>query len=197
MPPVSSALRSPRGAAVRRPQLVSKASPRVGAAAMALSGIGAFVGIYVVGLLGRWLQLQELDGLFLIGSFGATAVLLYGAPAAEFSQPRNVVGGHVISALVGVLVQQLASQFGFGATLQPAAAAVAFAIMAMQFTRTLHPPGGATALIAVIGSPAVHALGFGYVLSPVLLGVGLMLLVAIALGRLPGSEGRAYPRYWY
>ena len=58
-----------------------------------------FFGILAVERIGFWLELSGFDHLFLIGSFGASAVLLYGVPMAEFSQPRNVIGGHVISAL--------------------------------------------------------------------------------------------------
>ena len=114
------------------------------------------------------------DRLFLIGSFGATAVLLYAAPQAAFSQPRNVLGGHLLSAFIGVTVAQF---LGSPAWLS-AASAVALSVMAMQLTRTIHPPGGATALIAVIGSDKVKELGYGYLLTPVLAGVLVMLGVA-------------------
>lgn len=93
--------------------------------------------------------------MFLIGSFGASAVLIYGVPMGELSQPRNLVGGHVISALVGVIAYNL---FSFNIPLA-AAMAVSCAIAGMLATNTTHPPGGATALIAVIGGDSVHKLG--------------------------------------
>jgi len=102
------------------------------------------------------------DLSLLIGSFGASAVLVYGAIKSPLAQPRNLIGGHVISGLVGVACWQV-----FGATLWVAAAlAVSLAIVAMLATKTLHPPGGATALIAVIGGAKIHELGFLYAFIP-------------------------------
>jgi len=72
--------------------------------------------------------------------------------------------------------------------------AVSTAIAAMHLTRTLHPPGGATALIAVIGSPKIHALGYLYVLVPATLGAILLLLVGLLVNNIP--ESRRYPENW-
>jgi CBS-domain-containing membrane protein len=126
----------------------------------------------------------------LIGSLGASAVLVYGAPRSPLAQPRNLVGGHLVSALVGVLCQQLLGHL-------PALAgplAVATAIALMQVTKTLHPPGGATALIAVAGSEQIHRLGFLYVLAPVGLGALILLLVALLVNNIPST--RRYPEFW-
>ncbi|MFT5367195.1 MAG: CBS-domain-containing membrane protein [Candidatus Latescibacterota bacterium] len=156
------------------------------------SWVGAFLGIYLITILGRYLALRSIDSLFLIGSFGASAVLVYGAPLAEFSQPRNLVGGHVISAVVGVTVFVLV-----GDTMALAGAlAVSLAIAAMHLTRTLHPPGGATALIAVIGGHQVHSLGYAYVFSPVFMGALVMFLVALVVNNLSTNHKRHYPVYW-
>ena len=88
----------------------------------------------------------------IIGSFGASAVLIYGAIKSPLAQPRNLIGGHILSAVVGVASYQL-----FHAHLWFASAvAVATAIAVMHATKTLHPPGGATALIAVIGGEKIH-----------------------------------------
>ncbi len=155
------------------------------------SWVGAFAGIYLVAFLGNYAELRGINSIFLIGSFGASAVLVYGAPMADFSQPRNLVGGHVVSALVGVTVFML-----FKEPALASATAVSLAVMAMHFTRTLHPPGGATALIAVIGGGKVHALGYGYVFSPVLVGAIVMLLVALLVNNLSTNPKRHYPTYW-
>ncbi len=99
--------------------------------------------------------------LFLVASFGASAVLIYGVPQAEFSQPRNLLGGHLISALIGVSVcKYLPTDITLLAALT-----VSLSIVAMHVTRTLHPPGGATALIAVIGGTEIHNAGYLFVLS--------------------------------
>ncbi len=155
------------------------------------SWVGGFIGIALVGWLGETNDISRQDHLFLIGSFGATAVLLYGSPTAPFSQPRCVLGGHILSALVGVTVFLLVPNSLWLAS----ALAVASAILLMYLTRTTHPPGGATALIAVIGSEQVHNLGYWYVIDPVLEGVALMLLVALVINNL--SPLRKYPNYWF
>jgi CBS-domain-containing membrane protein len=130
--------------------------------------------------------------MFVIGSFGASAVLVYGAPLAEFSQPRNLIGGSVLSALIGVAVYQVCGDY----VVLASALAVSLSIALMYLTRTLHPPGGATALIAVIGGENVHQLGFLYALMPVFLGSVLLLLVALVVNNLSTDPKRHYPVYW-
>ena len=155
--------------------------------------IGSFLGIYLVAIIGKSLQFDPLTNLFLIGSLGATAVLVYGAPLAEFSQPRNLIGGHVLSALVGVTVAKLLT-----ADLMLASAlAVSLSVAVMHLTRTLHPPGGATALIAVIGGSGIQQLGYYYVVSPVLFGTTIMLLVGLLVNNLSRNPKRHYPVYWW
>lgn len=155
------------------------------------SWVGGFIGIALVGWLGETNNLTEQDHLFLIGSFGATAVLLYGSPTAPFAQPRFVIGGHFLSAIIGVTVYQLLPE----PLWLSSALAVSFAILAMYLSKTTHPPGGATALIAVIGSDKVHALGYWYVLDPVLEGILLLLLVALLMNNI--SPLRRYPVHWW
>ncbi|WP_043531393.1 HPP family protein [Litchfieldella xinjiangensis] len=152
------------------------------------SWFGAFLGMAGVG----WLSDQALaeHALLMIGSFGATSVLLYAAPESPLAQPRNVLGGNVLSALVGVLSWHL-----LGDNWLAAAAAVSTAILVMQFTHTLHPPGGATALIAVIGSNELHSLGWSYALMPVGAGCLLMLSVAVMINNL--ARHRRYPQHWW
>lgn len=155
--------------------------------------MGAFAGIHLIVLLGGYLRQSGIENLFLVGSFGASAVLVYGAPLAEFSQPRNLVGGHFVSALVGVgVVAALGAS-----SVWAGASAVSLAIAAMHLTRTLHPPGGATALIAVIGGEPVQRLGFAYALCPILVGGLLMLAVALAVNNLSANPKRHYPVYWF
>lgn len=158
------------------------------------SWLGAFVGIYLVSILHNWhwLGIDALDSLFLVGSFGASAVLIYGAPQAEFSQPRNLLGGHIISAFIGISVYQY-----IPLNLELLSAiAVSLSVVAMHYTVTLHPPGGATALIAVIGSDNIHGLGYLYVISPIAIGAIIMLLVALVINNLSSNPKRHYPRYW-
>jgi CBS domain-containing membrane protein len=154
--------------------------------------IGAFAGIATIGLLNSK-YLDVYDNIFLIGSFGASAVLVYGIINSPLAQPRNLIGGHVICALTGVTIYK----FVPGEVWFTAALSVSLAIVLMQITKTLHPPGGATALIANIGTPKVKALGYMYVLSPVLTGVLILLLVAIVCNN--ATSHRSYPKNkeWY
>lgn len=134
----------------------------------------SFLGIGIIG----YLQSQYLalgDNLFLIGSFGASAVLVYGIPTSPLAKPRNVIGGHFLSALIGVTI----AKFLLGYLWLAAALTVALCIVVMQITKTLHPPGGATGLIACIGSPKIVGLGYWYVITPVMVGVLLLTIVAI------------------
>ena len=163
--------------------------PGVGAREVFWSWMGSAIGIGTCGLLSS-AYFEPRDLLLIIGSFGASAVLVYAAIKSPLAQPRNLVGGHVISALVGVACYKL-----FGDTVWVAAAlAVSFAIVAMLLTRTLHPPGGATALIAVIGGRNVHDLGFLYALFPAGAGACILLIVALVINNL--SSARRYPEYW-
>lgn len=167
-----------------------KSGPGPGLSEIIWSWIGAFLGIGLV----AYINFNLVDGtdlVMIIGSFGASAVLIYGAISSPLAQPRNLVGGHVISAVIGVIFYQLLRD----QPLLASSLAVATAIAAMQATKTLHPPGGATALIAVIGSQKVHALGFLYVLFPVGVGAVLMLAVALLVDNIP--KNRRYPVFWY
>ncbi len=120
----------------------------------------------------------------LIGSFGASAVLLFGCSESPLAQPRNLVGGHFLSASVAVLIVAL---FGSGSLAM--ASAVGLSILVMYLTRTIHPPGGATALIGVQG----HA-GAGFLLFPVLAGVLILLAVALFTNNI--VHHRQYPKNW-
>ncbi len=147
--------------------------------------VGSFVAIATIGLVAEHHDLGNATNLALIGSFGAAAVLLFAAPTSPFAQPRAVVGGNLLSALIGVTAFQLVGDH----TAVAAALAVATAITVMQLTRTIHPPGGATALIAVIGGPRVTDLGYAYVLSPVLTGVAILMAMAWVVHHRPTRRG--------
>ncbi|MBI4830169.1 MAG: HPP family protein [Candidatus Lindowbacteria bacterium] len=154
------------------------------------SWVGAFLGIAAVAYI-NFSKLAQTDQVYLIASFGASAVLLYGVVESPLAQPRNLVGGHVLSALIGVsFFHLLGSQ-----TWLAAAGAVATAIAVMHVSKTLHPPGGATALIAVIGSDQIHALGYRYALIPAGLGALIMLVIALFVNNIP--HHRRYPHFWF
>ncbi|MCG6551809.1 MAG: HPP family protein [Candidatus Magnetominusculus sp. LBB02] len=168
----------------------SKSPPMVGTSEIFWSWIGALCGIGAVAFI-NYNVFDGIERVMLIGSFGASAVLLYGAPKSPLAQPRNLMGGHVLSALVGVASYQIFhNQIWLASAL-----AVATAIALMHATRTLHPPGGATALIAVISGKNIHDLGFLYALMPVGAGAAVMLIVALIVNNTPKS--RRYPEFWF
>lgn len=154
------------------------------------SWLGSCLAIGIIALLERHVT-GNTGFPLLIGSFGASAVLAFGAPQSPLAQPRNLVGGHLVSALVGVSCNLLLPDPAWLA----AALAVSTAIAAMHLSKTLHPPGGATALIAVTGGEGIRRLGYLYALVPCLVGACLMLGIALVVNNLPAS--RRYPLYWW
>jgi CBS domain-containing membrane protein len=149
-----------------------------------ISALSAFLGILLTGILSSSLGHSAVP--LMIASMGASSVLLFAAPHSPMAQPWSFVGGHLISALIGVTCFKLVP----GAFVA-AAVAVALAIFAMHFLHCLHPPGGATALAMVISGQEVHALGYGAVLAPVSLNVFTLLVIALFVNNM--FPGRRYP----
>ncbi|HEY0720779.1 MAG TPA: HPP family protein [Gammaproteobacteria bacterium] len=150
-----------------------------------ISAAGGFIGILAV----LWISSRMLDqqgAAMIIASMGASAVLLFAVPHSAFSQPWAVVGGHVIAALIGVTCARM-----IGDPFIAAALAVGLAVGAMYYLRCLHPPGGATALVGVMGGEAVQQLGYGFVVTPVLVNAAILMAVAV-LVNLPFAW-RRYP----
>lgn len=139
-----------------------------------VSTFGGLIAILLVVVISR--GAMHLDGAgMIIASMGASAVLLFAVPHGALSQPWPVIAGHTFSALIGVTC----------ATYIPdpylaAGFAVGLAIGAMHQFKCIHPPGGATALTAVLGGQQVAALGYSFVLFPVMLNAVTMVVVAIA-----------------
>ncbi|HEH9405031.1 TPA: HPP family protein [Aeromonas bestiarum] len=152
--------------------------------------LGAFVGLFGTAFVCQWGL--GLNVHWLIAPMGASAVLLFAAPASPLAQPWSILVGNGVSALMGVLSAQLIPDMALAS-----AAAVMLAIAAMFLTRSLHPPGGAVALTAVIGGEGIRQLGVGYVLLPVLLNSLLLLMLALLYNRLLGrrypNSGKAQP----
>lgn len=140
-----------------------------------VSLLGGVISIYAIFLVTRQF-LGVAEAVYIIPSMGASAVLLFAAPNVPFSQPWNVFGGHIISAIIGVACYQWIPNIHISAALS-----VGIAIGVMYYTRCIHPPGGATALAAVIGSSQLHDLGYMYVITPVLVNTLTILVIAVIL----------------
>jgi CBS-domain-containing membrane protein len=168
----------------------TQSPPHVSLAEIGWSGLGSLLGIGAVAYLNERFC-TGTDLVLLIASFGASAVLIFGAPKSPLAQPRNVLCGHLLAAVIGVALYKILAPWVWPA----AALAVGLTVAATHATRSLHPPAGATALIAIIGGPKIHNLGFLYALIPVGAGAVLMVLVGLVFNNLPPS--RRYPEFWW
>mgnify|MGYP003681895389 CR=1 FL=1 len=139
---------------------------------------GAFVATLLASFFSYTILSAEQTPIIL-ASTGASAMLIFGVPHSPVSQPWHLVGGHLVSAIVGVTCQKL--------ILNPILAssiAIAFAMLCMHYLRCMHPPGGATAVTAVIGGEQVEALGYAFVLLPVFFNAIILLSIAMAVASL-------------
>ncbi len=120
----------------------------------------------------------------LLASFGASCAILFGMPDSRAARPRNLVGGHTISAIVAVLTVAV-----MGCTVISIPIAVMASVLLMIATDTLHPPGGATALFGVASAASP-----GYILMPTMVGVAILLIVALITRRIHDwSSGLRHP----
>ena len=171
--------------------------PSVSYVEIVSAGFLSFIGIGVLSLLHFFVtkicvQCDESDTVQIVGSFGASAVLLFAAPGVPLAQPRNLIGGHFIAAVVGIAAHAAIGE-PMESPVLAAPLAVSVSIMLMHATSCLHPPAGGTVLIAVIGSERMHDMGLLWVAAPIMSSALLMLLIAV-LGN--ALVGRKYPNYW-
>lgn len=153
--------------------------PRPTASHVLWSWAGGLAGIAATAYL------THLTGaILLMAPFGATCVLAFGIPDSPLAQPRNIVGGHLLSSLIGLVFLAL-----FGNAWWVMGLAVATAIAAMQWTRTVHPPAGADPLVVLMTAP-----GWAFLLAPVLAGSLLLVVCAVLFNNL--AAARRYPKYW-
>ncbi|MBV6699935.1 HPP family protein [Kitasatospora aureofaciens] len=168
------------GSAAKQSLLVSKAPPRPSWAVVAVATAAGVAGLVLLVAVG-----SVMDRVLLIPPLAASAALVYGAPALPLSQPRSVIGGQLLSAVVGFLVLWSA-----GSSTWTAAIAGGLALGAMQIARTPHSPAAATAVIVAATKPDP------LVFLPLLgLATVLLVLVGVAVGRT--GPGTRYPAYWW
>jgi len=166
------------------PYLVSESTP-LSAGERVRSSLSAFVALLLVGYISNHF-IHGAGLLVLVASMGASAVLLFATPHSPLTQPWPLVGGNLIAAFVGVTcAQAIADPWVASAT------AVSLAILAMHLTHSLHPPGGAVALVAVLGGQAIHAKAYHFLLEPVGLNVLVLLGAALVINNL--LPGHRYP----
>ncbi|MBU2868153.1 HPP family protein [Pacificibacter marinus] len=149
------------------------------------AGLGAFIGL---ALAGAFILAPTVDlklGLYLVAPFGASSVLLFAVPNSPLAQPWSAIVGNVVAALVGVAVCLVVHD-----PVLRIALAVGLAITAIMLCRALHPPAGAVAMTVAMSPETVQELGFYFALMPIGIGTVLLVLIAIAYGRM---TGRHYP----
>jgi CBS-domain-containing membrane protein len=135
-----------------------------------LAIVGGTTGMLLVYFLYEHM-LPHSSHLLIAASIGSTAVLLFGIPHGPLSKPWPVIGGHLVSATIGVTCYKV-----FHQPMVASACAVGFSLAGMLYLRCMHPPGGATALFAVIGGAPVHQLGYDFVFFPIVITTVLLLL---------------------
>ncbi len=146
---------------------------------------GALFGLVLTGLTTYLILGKDVHAMWLIAPMGASSVLLFAVPASPLAQPWSIMAGNIIAAIIGVTCAKL-----IGEPILAAGLAVALAIGGMFAFRCIHPPSGAVALTAVLGGPAVSAMGYSFVLMPVALNSLLLLLTALFFNN---ATGRRYP----
>lgn len=151
----------------------------------AVAALGGGLSILMLIALSTWVLPGE-GAAAVIASMGASAVLLFGVPHGQLSQPWPVLAGHGVSAVIGVACAQM-----IPSPLLATACAVGLAIGAMHQLKCIHPPGGATAFTAVMGGSAIHDLGYRFVFIPVLANAAVMVLLAILFNY--AFKWRRYP----
>jgi CBS-domain-containing membrane protein len=152
------------------------------------SVLGSFIGILCVSAMNNFWS-PDIKIQFLVASFGASSVLIYGLPESKLSQPRNFIGGQVLSSIVGVVVRLIIHVPWVASPV-----AMSTALLVMQVTATVHPPGGATALIVAMMDELPKWNGFSYVVG-VAFGSIVMLGVALVVNNM--APNRQYPTFWY
>jgi len=148
-----------------------------------IAGLGGFIAIGVVQLLSVELSLLPC----FIVPFGASCVLIFAAPAAPFSQPRNVIFGHIIAAIVGLAVFTICREACFWSL----ALANGLAIALMAATKTLHPPAGATAFLPLLSGIT----DWTWVLLPVAIGAVILVIIGLLYNNL--YKNQRYPANWW
>lgn len=141
-----------------------------------------------LGILSLCLLSQYSGDPWLMAPFGATCVLLFAVPTSPLAQPRNVIGGHLISASVG-----LAALYGLGDSYIVMSMAVGVAIMAMQFLRAVHPPAGANPIVIILAGKS--AVGLSFLFTPVLVGSVVLVVIASLVNNYGIKDG--WPVYWH
>jgi len=171
-----------------------KLASRVSSGEMLASAISACIALAIV----TWVSKQSLSGTnlpFILASMGATAVILFATPNSAMGRPWPLLAGHFVAAFIGISCGKLSGNLVISVPLT-----IGLVIFAMHYLRCIHPPGGATALLTLLGGPEVSAAGYQFMLTPLAINLLILALVAFSLNKLRAEKNRyarvEIPRDW-
>jgi CBS-domain-containing membrane protein len=144
-----------------------------------LPGLGGFLAVFLCACVGSTIEISML-----MAPFGATCVLVFVLPESPLAQPRNVIGGHLISAAIGLLMSHFIGVHAWSLGL-----AVGLAILCMQLTRTIHPPAGADPILVMLAGA-----NWSFMFTPVLAGSLLIVITGFLYHFILRN---AYPKKWW
>ncbi len=155
------------------------------------SCLGCFFAVILISFIDNSSQHLFTEQPLFVAPVGASTIMIFGLPSSNYAQPRNVIGGHFFAAICGVIALTLFRETEIFAC----GFAVALTMLIMHTTKTIHPPGGATALLAVIGGESITNLGFVFAFIPCLTNSLLLVMCGIIFNNI--SKTRQYPKYWF
>jgi CBS domain-containing membrane protein len=177
-------------------ELMQRRSSGQGMPRKQIAAIGGAVFVGFTAISGSIYFLDGPSSVYLLGSFGSSTALVYSAPDAPVSQPRNIVIGHALSAFVGVSVYKAAMLLDWALWFS-APVAVTVSVVAMHASRTFHPPAVSSGLTALIGCSALKALGYSYVLMPCTIIPAAIVMIGSLLTQAGAVPGVKYPKSWF
>lgn len=161
-----------------------KLGSRVSLSEMLASAGAATIALALV----AWISKQSLSGSnlpFILASMGATAVILFAAPTSTMGRPWPLLAGHLLAAFIGISCGKLTGNLLISVPLT-----IGLTIFAMHYLRCIHPPGGATALLTLLGGAEVSAAGYQFLLTPLAINLGILMLAAFILNKIRAEQGR-------
>ncbi|GMO34114.1 MAG: HPP family protein [Termitinemataceae bacterium] len=161
-------------------KLKSKSPLKWDIKALVFAFVGGFIAIFVLASI-----TNVSEFVFIMAPFGASCVLAFGAWESPLAQPRNIIGGHFIASVLGLIILQLCGNYTWSIAL-----AVGIVIAVMVLTKTTHPPAGADPIIII-----TTGAGWNFLFFPVLIGAVILTIIALILNRFLFK--RAYPKFWY
>jgi CBS domain-containing membrane protein len=184
MAPAEQSQQSPAAPGWKRLRRWAGTPVPVGFVEMLKVGVAAGLAVFLAGWSGG--ALLGGGAMPLLASMGASVVILFAVPHSPMARPWAVIGGHGLSCVIGVSCAQNIADLWSAAGL-----AVGVSVFAMHLARCLHPPGGATALVMVLGGEGVRSLGYQFLLTPLALNLAVLLLLAHFYARSRRSRGLA------